>query len=210
MIHHQSPTAQLWQYPLSSPSPRFTRINNYVRQLGWRFQALSPAVKSSWDAAGSTWPWLGYCLRDIYDFPEGGFLVQTGISVYNTVNCANLDLGRSITDAPPISATRWFGDYLFFSAGVGGTYLTWTGRPTPPSGTFYVDVRLWVGNSIPGFGPAVSKSVYLFSMPILYGVPTLLLADVIPPPPPSMAVYIYFVDVGEVGAGPFFGDRLGF
>jgi hypothetical protein len=204
----QSPTAITWCYPLGSPSPRFTRVNNYTRQLGWRYDALSPAVKASWQAASDNYPWLGYCLDQIYDLPDEGYHSQGGLAVYNVVNTANLDNGLAVQDVAPTFATGRDSDVLVLTTDAVGLYCTWSGRPTDPTGSFYITVSTWIGNNLPGYGPAVSKSVYFASYPISYGVPVLLFLFEVPPPPPSMIQVVYFVAVGEVGAGPFFGDRL--
>jgi hypothetical protein len=208
MAQTQSPTAKLWNYPLGSPSPRFTRINTYIRQLGWRFAALSPTDQAGWNAAAVSFPWLGYCLHNIYDFPEGGFVAQTGIQVYNNTNCSNLNLGLPVQDVAPITATAFDNDILFLSTDGLGLYCTWSGRSSDPTGSFYIDVSTWVGNNLPGFGPAVSKFTYFASYPITYNVPVLLFLFEVPPPPASMIQVVYGVSVGEVGAGPFFAERL--
>lgn len=206
----RSPTAQLWQYPLSSPSPRFTRMNTFVRQLGWRYSALSPTAKSGWDSAGSMFPWLGYCLPEIWDVPDTGYATTTGLQVYNTVNCARLDNGLTVTDSAPTSAVGLDSDLAYLTEEPDGTYLTWSGRPTDPTGTFYADIRIWIGNNLPGFGPAVTKFTYEFSLPILYNTPVLLFPVEVPPPPPSGQIELVGVTIGDYDAGPFFGERLAF
>ena len=183
-------------------------MNNYVRTLANRFAALSPSVQASWQTAANSFPWLGYCLDNIYDFPEGGFVAQTGISVYNVVNCANLDLGLPVLDVAPTVATGPDNDFLFLTTEPDGLYVTWNSRSVDPVGSFYADVRIWIGNNLPGSGPAISKFTYFETIPILYNTPTLLFLFPVIPPAPSMEFAVYGVTIGEVGAGPFAAERL--
>lgn len=183
-------------------------MNTYVRQLDLRYNALSGAQKAAWKAAAVAWPWLCYCLPDIYDFPEGGFLAGTGVQAYRTVNCSNLDSGLPVSDIPPSSVTAYDGDFIFLLFEPDGVYALWAGRSADPVGTFVVDVRLTMANNVPTQGPAVQKFVYQFTAPIDYFVPVLLFPAVSPAPPPSLTVYIAGLAVVQVGAGPLFADRL--
>ncbi len=204
----QSPTALVWPYPLSSPSARFTRMNNYVRSLDVQYAALSGAQKSVWKQAAIDWPWLCYCLPDIYDFPEAGFFAGTGLQAFRTVNCTALDNGLPVTVVPPVSVTGYDGDQFILTTLAGGLGVLWTGRSSVPVGTFYLDVRLAYANNIPGTGPAVQKFSFSFVTPVIYDVPVLLFPTPTAPPPPSMIVTIAGVAVGQTDAGPFYAIRL--
>lgn len=206
----QSPTGLKWPYPLSSPSQRFLRMNNFVRSLDVRYNAFSGAQKSEWKNFSDEYPWIGYCLENIYDFPEGGFVAQGGLPPYRTVNTWLLDQGFSVTDVPPVVATAYDNDIVSLTY-AGAWFITWTGRSSPPVGLFSAELRLAVSNHIPDYGPAVSKFRFYDTVPLSYGVPTEIFAGPpVPPPVPTMATYTLGVAVGDQAAGPFFGVRLNF
>lgn len=183
-------------------------MNDYVRALDVRYGGLTGAQKADWKLAAHNWPWLCYCLPDIYDFPEDGFYAGTGLQVYRTVNCSRLDIGQDVTDVVPLTATAFDNDTLslFYAA---GWYVVWGGRSSSPPYSYCADVRIWIGNHRPDYGPAVSKFVYAETLQIDYLVPCeIFAAPVGPPPPPSMLTIVFGVSVGDCGVGPFFGVRL--
>lgn len=187
---------------------RFTRMNNYVRSLDVQYASLSGAQKAAWKQLAVDFPWLCYCLPDIYDFPEDGFFAGTGLQAFRTVNCTGLDNGLPVTFVPPLSVTGFDGDELILTTLAGGLGVLWTGRSSVPVGSFYLDVRLVDVNNVPAAGPAVQKFSFSFVVSVTYDVPVLLFATPTSPPPPSMIVTVAGVAVGQVDAGPFFASRL--
>ncbi len=204
----QSPTGKLWNYPLGSPSPRFTRINNYIRNLGWQYAAFSPSVKMSWEDYSTNFPWSGYCINAIYDLPVDGYVGQGGLSSFNVINTAALDAGLPTILTPPGVATPFQNDVLTLIVAGDGIYVNWDGRDFDPSGYFTVSISIWIGNSIPTVGPAISHFVYQFTAPIEYNVPLLLFPFEVPPPPPSVTAYVVGCVIADLGGVPFVAYRL--
>lgn len=205
-----SPSGLTWPYPLSSPSPRFLRMNNFVRSLDVRYNALSSAQKKTWKDFADGYPWVTYCLDDIYDVPFDGYLAGTGVQAFRSVNCFRLDQGLSVTLTAPSFATARDNDTisLFYSS---GWYIQWGGRSDFPLTCYSADIRYAVSNNVPTSGPAVSKFVYNSTVNIDYQIPLLIIpAPVGPPPPVSMITYTLGVAIGDCNGAPFFGARVSF
>ncbi len=97
----QSPTALGWPYPLSSPSYRFTQVNNFVRNLDTRFAALSDNQKSEWNHAAALAGYWGICDWWLWLIPIPPEFASTSIQVYRAVNCSRLVIGIEVIDQPP-------------------------------------------------------------------------------------------------------------
>lgn len=208
MTRRISGTALSWPYPLSSPSARFLRMNDFVRSLDVRYSAFSGARKKTWKDFADLFPWVTFCLDDIYDVPFDGFLAGTGVQAFRSINCSRLDCGLSVAVDPPTDLVQPAGDTLTLSVGAFGFYATWSGRTSSPVGSFVFDLRLWLGNSLPSAGPAVSKFRFQRVVSASYNSPVLVFPVPVDTTLPAWPARVVGVAVLQIGGSPFFAQRL--
>lgn len=210
MSVRQSPTAQWWQYPLASPSFRFTQINNLVRQLDLRFASLSPDDQDEWDGARRDWPWWARCVPWIFDYDPFNIDGTTAIAAYRSVNAARVVNGLNVSDTPPTPVTPPDGDILDVSS-VGTLQVIWGGRSSAPAGEYCCHVRAVPLNHEPERGPALSKYRWCLTTPIEYGV-SLDLSDIftVNPGLASPPFVGLALSVMQKESAPFVGQRSGF
>lgn len=163
-----SPTAQVWPYPLSRPSWRFNYFNDYVRSLDVRYAALPSRKRDNWEWFYRNFPWSVLCLEEFIEPPPEFYRFATGVEAYRNYNCNQLIQGLPVADDPVTVATRPDNDTI---SPVGSTPMavSWGGRSVTPVGTFVASVRECSLNHAPESGPRPSKMKWSFSAPIVYG-----------------------------------------
>lgn len=203
-----SPTGQWWQYPLSSPSYRFTQINNHIRMLDERYKTLSSRKKDKWITSQVAYPWWSLCVGGVFQYVPGAPVETEPEDQYRGVNVARLTHGLPLTDEPPVDQIAPDNDTLGLF-GFAWTDLFWSGRSAFPTGDFFVDLRYWVGTHAPESGPAASKFRWGTSMPIEFGVPLNLgswYASI-----PGYGTWGYLVVAAQLcqkESAPFYGGRI--
>jgi len=205
-----SPSALLWQYPLSSPSTRFTRFNNLVRSLDQRFNALDTHRKSNWARFSSIWPSSVFCLPGIFqDEPPPEFR-RWAIACYQNVNCCRIDQGQAVSDSVPLQVTPRQNDTIT-PQGSDPYAVTWGGRSSSPSGDFVCSVYTRPLNHPAESGPTITSMRFSFLAPITYGGSFSIgeVYDVNPGLAAVPFVAMAYV-VQDLGGFPIFGGRQGF
>jgi len=205
-----SPSAQLWQYPLSSPSTRFTYFNNYVRGLDVRFAALSARKRGFWDWYWRNFPWSALCLEQFYEGQRGLAFDGSGLQAYRNYNTLQLMQGRPTVDEPPTVATVPAGDTISV---VGSTFVTveWGGRESIPVGSFVAQVKCCSLNHEPESGPDIRKMSFAFSAPIFYGTPfSISPAFAARPGLSGMPFVAVAVSISDADGVTFASGRVGF
>lgn len=205
-----SPTGQLWQYPLSHPSNRFTRFNNLVRDLDRRFRDLPTHGKREWARWSTIWPHSVFCLPGIFhDEPPPEFQ-RWAIASYQNVNCTRIEQGLPVSDAVPLLVTSRENDSILPEGSVSFSVF-WDGRVSAPVGPCTCSVYARGLNHPAESGPAIQAMRFQFLEPIVYGA-SFDVSRVFSVPsgfaglPFTALAYV----VADLGGFPIFGGRQGF
>lgn len=204
----RSPTGQWWQYPLAAPTYRFTQINNFVRGLDLRFDALSGLTKQQWHDWARRFPWNARCVPWIFDFDPTDSSGVTGIAAYRAVNAQALLQGLTVTDTPPIGVPLPGGD-AFISNLPSDFSVDWVRPGGDPGVPCWIDVRAVALMHEPESGPALQKFKYGFGSPLAYSTPFELspVFDALPGLQ-GAPTFVLALSVSGLGSAAFFGVRM--
>lgn len=205
----RSPVAHWWQYPLASPSYKFSQVNNYIRGLDQRYDTLSGMTKAQWQAWARRFPWNARCVPWIFDFDPTDSSGVTGIAAYRGVNAQGLIQGVAVTDSPPLAVPSPGGDSFIYNW-PSDFSVDWVRADGDPGVQCWMDVRAVGLMHAPESGPAISKFKYGFGANLTYSSPFDLNPLLGALPGLAGAPFISLaLSVSGVGSASFFGQRTG-